>query len=622
MIRALLGLMVVAVGVAAAILQQGQPWTGEAVFRAVHGIAGACLWALSATGVGGLLLSRRGAPADAVTALACGLGVLGLLLLPVVGLGLLGPVSLGLILVVGLAAWLKRPELSWPQVSTVTLVMLAVWCVPGLLDALCPPVDTDEVYQHLALPRLMWDTGGLVGGVFQPDGSRPLPVHMVWTAAWLLGGEAAPKLLHLGWAVALGLKVGQIAGRRAGPEAGALAVALLLGSYTFVREMGLAYNNLPAALWVLLALEAALAVDPDDRHDLGSPWGRLALFAGMALACKYTAAPAVVGIYLIAWHRLGWARVGTIAVLAVAALTWVSPWWIRNGLEGLHPLFPYMGWPPDIPLTFMLPQKYGVGREPLDFLLLPWNATVAARTDSFAFLGRVTPAALALAPMAIWAGIKSRDPLWLAALLAFAGWAAGPQWLRYLLPAAPLLVVCAADGYALLGRLGRSGAWMVWWVGLPANLGPWLADVVDRAPAAVGAETRDDLLSRRVHGYGAVRWINEQTPQDARVALLFAWPTYHVQRQTILGSVEDHIPSRNLVLVHGEKTLEHLRSQGVHYVLAHRIRFLKKSYPFMETEAFEQAFSEPARVLQSVLLAEGVLVYEEGRFGVWRIDKP
>ncbi len=615
MSRALLGLVVIAVGLAAAVLQEGQPWTSEAAVRAVRGLCGALLWAAAATGLGGALLGRSGRQVEAVAAFACGLGVFGLALLPLVGLGLLAPFTLGLLWLVGVLGWMKRPRLTWPQVSTITAVLLVAWAVPGLLDALAPPVDTDEVYQHLALPRLMWEQGGLVGGFLQPDGSRPLPVHLVWAAAWLTGGEAAPKLLHLLWALALGLQVAHVVGRRASPEAGALAVALLLGSYTFVRELGLAYNNLPAALFVLLALQAALAVgEEDDAH-----W-RVAVFCGMALACKYTAAGAVVGLYLVAWGRLGWRRVGTMAVLTAAALAWVAPWWLRNGLEGLHPLFPYAGWPDDVPLTFMMSEKYGVGREPLDLLLLPWHATVSARTDSFAFLGRVTPAVLALAPVALLVLARRRDPVLLAAAVAFLAWGAGPHWLRYLLPAAPLLVIAAADGYASLGRLGRSGAWMVWWLGLPANLGPWLVDVVDRAPAAVGAQPRGELLARHVHGYDAVAWVNAHVPEGDTVALLFAWPTFYVERPTLVGSVEDHIPSRYLFLRHGVDALDHLRDLGVTHVLAQRVRFLEKSYPFLEEAQFREAFAAPADVLEQALLRDGVLVYEEGRFGVWRID--
>ncbi len=621
MIRALLGLVVLAVGLAAAVLQQGQPWTWEAVLRALQGLFGALVMGASATGLGAALLGRSGREVAAVGAFACGMGVMGLGLFPVAWLGLLGPWSIGVVVLAGLGCWLKRPCLRWPRTSWVVVGMVLVWSVPGLLDALSPPVDTDEIYQHLALPRLIWESGGLVGGFLQPDGSRPLPVHLVWTAVLGIGGEAGPKLLHLLWAVVLVLFVGDLAGRRAGAGAGTFAVALLLGSYTFVRELGLAYNNLPAALWVVLALEAALAVDPDDEtRGLGSAQGRLALFAGLALASKYTAVSAVAGVYVVAWSRLGWSRVARMAALTGMALVWVAPWWLRNVAEGLHPFFPYLGWPQDIPLHFMMSEKYGAGRGPLDFLLLPWNMTVVAQTDSFAFLGRITPAALAVAPAVLVVGIRRRDPLLWCAAVAFVGWAMGPHWLRYLLPAAPLLVICAADGYRSLGSLGRGALWLAWGLGLPANLGPWLVDVVDRAPAAVGAEARSELLDRRVHGYGAVRWINEQTPEDATVALLFAWPTYHVERRTLVGSVEDHIPSRYLVLRHGSETLQHLQALGVRYVLTQRVHFLEKSYPFLSDVELKRGFLAPVELLQEDLLADGVLVYEEGRFGVWRID--
>ncbi len=625
MIRALSGLLVVGLGLAAFVLQVGQPWTVAAAGRALQGLLGAGLWACAGLGVGALLLGgRERREVDAVQAFALGLGVLGLVLLLVAAVpGLLGTFGLGLVAVLGVACRLRGPKLSWPEVPAVVWMLLAVWALPGLLDALAPPVDTDEVYLHLALPKILLTDGGLAGGFFQPDGSRPLPVHLLWTGALALGGEAAPKLLHLVWALVLGLAVVRTAERRYGGAAGVLALALLLGSYSFVRELGLAYNNLPAALWVLLALDAALEVRAEpSQAGLAAPRWRLACFAGMALAAKYTAAPAVVAVYVVAWARLGWRRVPQVALLSGLALAWVVPWWVRNGLEGLHPLFPYAGWPDDVPIHFMLADKYGVGREVLDLLLLPWNATVEARTDSFAFLGRVTPAALALGPLALVFGVLRRDGVVAAAGIAFVGWGLGPHWLRYLLPASPLLAVAAVSCLGDLGRWGRVGVWGIWGLGLPANLGPWLVDVVDRAPAAVGAEAREDLLARRIHGWEAVAWINSHTDPEERTALLFAWPTYYVERPTLLGSVEDHIPSRFLVLRHGAETLGVLREAGVRYVLANRVRFLDKSYPFLSPEEVEAQFRAPVAALERGLLAEGVLVFEQGRFGVWRLHGP
>ena len=43
----------------------------------------------------------------------------------------------------------------------------------------------------------MDESGKTLGGLLNPDGSRPLPVHLVFAALYALGGEAAPRLWHL-----------------------------------------------------------------------------------------------------------------------------------------------------------------------------------------------------------------------------------------------------------------------------------------------------------------------------------------------------------------------------------------------------------------------------------------
>src|SRR4029450_1091019 len=71
---------------------------------------------------------------------------------------------------------------------------------------------------------------------------------------------------------------------------------------------------------------------------------------------------------------------------------------------------------------------------------LPWNAIMSASPERIQFLGRLHPAFLALVPIGL--ALSIRGPLRrvaLAALVATAVWAIGPQWIRYLLPALPLL---------------------------------------------------------------------------------------------------------------------------------------------------------------------------------------
>lgn len=604
-----------ALGLGVAVLSADPAMSSEQALRALRGLAGAGLWGLGAVALGGVLLGECGA----VAALALGVGVLGLLLLPVAALGLLAPPMLVGVLVALLCLWLLRPAVRWPELDGAALAVGALLAGPLLIGALAPPTDTDEIYQHLALPAQLLRTGGLVGGLLHPDGSRPMGLHLVYAAVMAVGGEPAPKLLHLGLGLACVLHTRTLGRAWLGSAAGDLAALLLLGSFSVVRELPLAHNNLPTALCALLALEAAR----EQRL------GRVSAFAGLALATKYLAAPAVAGVMLAALAGqgragIGRAGLGRLVLCGLGALAWVAPWWLRNALEGLHPLFPYAGWPDADNFTFAYIERYGVGRDPLDLLLLPWNLTVLAQTDTYQFLGRVSPAGLALLPAAALAAW--REPgvraVALAGAVAFVGWAAGPHWLRYLLPMAPLVALALGAGAQALTGWGRAGVLALWVVGLPANWGAVLADAAAQAPVVLGRAPREALLAERVHGWEAVDWVNRYAPLDARVALLFAWPGYYLERPYILGSVEDHVPSRHLLLTQQDQALGLLRELGVTHVLAGKVRFLRKSYPFLDDTTFEAQFSAPGARLDELLLREGVVVYESGRFGVWRLPPP
>ncbi len=584
---------------AVAVLVAAPAWTPEVGMRALSGLCAAVAVVLACTGLGGALLRDS----DAVEALALGLGVVGLALLPLGALGLLSPWSCAAVVCLAAAGWLRRPQVSLPAVPLAAVLLAAPFLLVGLVAALTPAWDTDEVYQHLALPSKFLLEGGLVGGFLHPDGSRPMGLHLGYTAALALGGEVAPKLLALTLAAGLLAKVATVEDR----VAGLAGVALLLGSYTVVRELGLVYNNLPTALYGLLALSAAQR----------SQGGRLALFAGLGLAAKYTLAPVVVGVYLLYWSRVGWRSLKPVALATAGALALVAPWWVRNLLEGLHPLFPYAGWPSGEDFHFVFLERYGMGRGVVDFLLLPWNATVHGDPESYVFLGRVTPAGLVLLPAAVVAWLRGERWIGVAAL-GFVGWSAGPHWLRYLLMAAPVLAMAGGVAFSRLPGWGRAAVAVVWLAGLPSNLGPWLDK---QAPSvALGQDPAEPLLEERLPGWTCAAWVNENAPEDAVVALLFAWPGAALERRWVLSSVEDHVPTRHWLHVHGQDSLRDLKAVGVTHVLAGRPRFLYKLFSFLSQPEFQAQFKAPEEQLSELLLAQGTLVFEDGRYGVWRLN--
>jgi hypothetical protein len=246
-----------------------------------------------------------------------------------------------------------------------------------------------------------------------------------------------------------------------------------------------------------------------------------------------------------------------------------------------------------------------------------------AEIDSTVFLGRVNPGFLALLPaLALaWRDRRARA-LALVAAGGFVLWGIGTQWLRYLVPILPLGALACAGGFARLPAAGRAAAWLAWAAGLPANAAPVLAEAIEQAPVAVGREDADTYRARRIPGWSSVRWIRDQTPPDAVVALLYAWQAAPLEREWIVSSVEDHVPTRYLLATAGDRTLDVLAEEGVGWVLAGSPHALKKVYPFLSPEAFQAQFQAPAQRFTRLLETRAELVFEEGRYAVWRLPAP
>lgn len=609
------GLLAIALAVVFLVLDPGGTVKPEAYLAFARGAVPALVALFAALGAGGAIL--RAAAPDALDAPSGWLAALGLgVAVQGAGMGLfamagtIGPIAATSVLLASAAGWASRPRVRLPQVPVAVWVIGGLFLLPGLIEAMAPPTDTDELSYHLALPRRMVESGHLLGGLLNPDGSRPLPVHLVFAALYALGGEAAPRLWHLAITAVLALGVRSLAEARFGRGQGDLPALALLGSWSWLRESGLAYNNHLVALWLLVAADAMLA----------RRWVLMGWMCGFALAAKYTAAPAVGGLALIAaWDGLR-TEPRRVLLAAVATLAPVVPWWARNLYEGLHPLFPFAGWPTaDVPgadFVFVYLDKYGLGRDLVSTLLLPWNLLMRAETDSFVFLGRISLlwAALVIAMVAAARRDGAVRRLAFVVALGFVGWALGAQIMRYLLPIA---AVAALAGGALSRRWP---AWLLLAVSLPANLAPALVRAADRVAVATGNETPDTFLAGSLPAWGALRFMREQVPRDAPVAMLYAWHGYYVPQPWILGSVEDHVPTRYWAWKHGDRALTELAESGVRYLLVGDVHFLKKSYPFLEPNLLETQFRAPQARMRELLLRDATRLYAADRWEVWRLD--
>ena len=621
----------------------GPAWlTSAALVVAARAMLVATLLLLASMGAGRAVLARlaptlRFQAGSWAFALAIGTGVLGFALSAFAGAGLFSAWAVGFVLVVGLLGWFGSTVVTWPRPGLPgwCVALLSVLLIPLVIGALSPPTDTDEIYQHLALARRIAEDGVLRGGFDAPEGSRPQWVQATFAAAYTLGGAGAARMWHLGIVFALFLAVAELGAARFGPRAGVAPVLVGASSYSVLHEAGLAYNDLPAALFLLLAAELVLrefvAVGSGNSggQALPSPAaGSLrtavvfGLLLGLAVSAKLTAGPAsaALGLAFFAGHvrTSGMRALRPVAVAAVLAFTLLVPWLLRNATSGLHPLFPYLGWPGVEGFRFIYAEKYGVGHSWGDAIRLPLDLLLRARVDSFVFLGQLSYGWAALVLGAGLVSIRRPDARVLLAVLGvgFVAWANSAQLLRYLLPLVGIaMLLGAASGWPRLALL-------LTMLSSPANVLPIVADAGRAAKVVAGLESQDAYLSRELSSWKALAYLRDHVPASDRVALMYAWHDYWIRQPTVLGSVEDHTPVRHWLSVHGDEALAVLYSSGVRWIFVGDGGFLRKTYAFLPEAAYRAQFVEPRERLDRLLLRDAVREFDEGHWAVWRLDAP
>jgi 4-amino-4-deoxy-L-arabinose transferase-like glycosyltransferase len=277
-----------------------------------------------------------------------------------------------------------------------------------------------------------------------------------------------------------------------------LAAALFLLNDVVLFEMRAAYVDLALAFF---ALAAFLCLE----RWLDKPSARRYLIAA-GLACGLLAATKINGIATAAClavlmlprlfsglrsNRRAAASWALAFGLPFAAL-WL-PWLLRTWTLTGNPVYPLLydrfggpDWSSQLGEQFLHWQHaIGMGRQPLDWLLLPWRVLTAGGLEYEHFGGRLTPLWLVFLPLALWQARRpgrARRCLVVVGLL-FVTWALGSQQMRFLIPALPLVALAVTDGAA--GVLARRP----WRALADSPALPWIAVVLWLA-AFAGTQNR------------------------------------------------------------------------------------------------------------------------------------
>ncbi len=516
-----------------------------------------------------------------------------LFLLATLGLLRSGPVFAGIVLAtIGGLAGLRRyplPSGSGPSLPpalidrlptallslTVLAVGLGLW-----IHTQRPDLAWDADVYHLTVPKLYLEEGGFTRLPFNVYSNWPLNTQLLYALALLLDGRVLAKQLHfvfglLAAATAFALVIRPCAtDADAAPSplrgdrlAGTIAAVLFLANPVVLYEIRIAYVDLAYAFYFALAflfLHRFLEEDSEGRN-AGLGQGRLltaGVLSGIAAGIKlngFFAPLTLAGIWaasrLLGLRRRGseepapvpWAREALLLLgPSILVLPWLAKSWLLTG-NPVYPLFwsTFGGpeWSAELGRQHAAWQSaIGMGRAPLDYLLLPWRVIALGDFGYGTFDGQVARAWLVLIPLTLvgaWRDRLVRRAL-AAAAIFFLLWSLTSQQIRFLIPVIPVLA--AAAGRALLVVSGRLEAR---WSRLVAWLAAAAAGALLLQPAWIYLRQDPRLLADLLrHGStleDAVpspiyRVIDEQLPADARLMLVNTNRAFFVERDAIADS--------------------------------------------------------------------------------------
>jgi hypothetical protein len=531
----------------------------------------------------------------------------------------------------------------------------------ALVAALAPPTAKDTLLYHYSVPKA-WIAA-----------SRAIEIPYNIAAYYPLGVE-----LHAVWAMLLGHPLGvRAAEAAAGATLFIFAPLLAMATYAWGREQGaepiwaaaaaLAISWIPtvydvaASGYVDLALACytVLAMRAFGGWWTGGGWATLSWLAvgiGGALSIKLSAGFLLLPLALLGLlHALGVERrevdrahrsVAATAIKLAGALTVgvaiALPWYVRNWVRTGSPLFPFYLelWPAHAPgwdversrLYATWFSLYGDVEGPLDYLWSPVRLAVAAQPDVHGGYDGVLGIAILFAiPLLAWAvwrrrlDVELRLALVLSAAL-YVFWLFSSQQLRYLLPAAPALVVAIAVAGSrleqplrrvLLGLVVSAAA-----LGLPVIVAWFL--MLDPTRVVLGGEPREAYLTRRLDYYPYYQMVNRSLSPTATVWLIdMRRDTYHLDRPSFSDFIfEDYTLTR---YVREAASVEDLRARvraaGItHLLVRHDILFDYARSPIVDERRPREENVAKLELMRAFFTQDTRLLKGDARF--WLIELP
>jgi hypothetical protein len=420
----------------------------------------------------------------------------------------------------------------WPFVVVILLI--------SLLSVFTPRISWDGATYHLYAPRVYIENRGFCLISRNICSNMPFNIEMLYMLALLAKDYILAKLIHFAFSVLLIFAISSFCSRFLSARCASLSCLVFVTNPVVTFEMSICYIDIALAFYSFCALYSfILWTELKEKRWL---WVS-AIFCGTALGVKYTAfffllvLAIGIGVELVFVQRERMVRmVKDVAIFSAISLTLLSPWLIKNIILVKNPVYPLLynifggvewcrefsvGWK-----NFFY--SIGMGRELLDYLLLPFRMVVMGNMGHSRFDGTVNPLYLIFVPLLPFCKLNKVILYLLGySLLFLCFWALTTQQMRFFIPALPALSMMTAHSIDGLSKVAKKDwAWYVLLVFVIAVSAfcelPHAKKVLkDDLSVLLGTESKDAYLTRTHQPYAMFCYINRELPEDSK--LLFIW---------------------------------------------------------------------------------------------------
>lgn len=455
--------------------------------------------------------------------------------------------SLGLLMMFAVFGW-RHSRNPWQLIpgslpKGIELLFFAFLVIVAILlfiMVLTPEIGKDALSYHLAVPKLYLRNHGfyfIEGNIFA---NYPLFGEMLYLLGLFLHNDILAKGIHFVFLIATLLGMNAL-------------ISNTLEGRGFFNLSALAFVTIPSVfivshvanndLIVTYYVFGAVLSFINWSKAMQKKWLILSgLFTGLAIACKYTSLLLpFMGVLGILWigrqQKLATSEAfGCLFIFVLMLIVSGCPFYIKNFMETGNPLYPFLyslfsgtGWDVQQARYYdIFLHNLGMGREFLDYLILPWNLSIHAQLDSARFDGIIGPIFLVMVPFAL--GMRNTSAelkiIIIYCAISFVFWALSVQQVRYLFHILPFMAVISGIVFAYYQKMNK-GIFMLFFALISGclifNLYHVVKDFTHIKPWAfvAGKEERGKFLERNIASYAIADYVNHNLPLNSRIFLIY-----------------------------------------------------------------------------------------------------